>query len=635
LLRLLTSPRIRVILVAGVGVVLALLGFHYHWFNALDLMVYDLGLSVRPSMQSGSDVVVVAIDRYSRQKAFPPPEFPISAHVDEHAEVIRRLDEAGASIIAIDILLDQVDPGLDLSRFIESIDKVGNVCLASAVEERRLAIRQDGSSITEERLVLPSERIPASVYSTGLVNMPVDGDLAIRRSSYGRMFQDEWLPSLPVVLASEVKGQRLGVVEDRSSFYIDYRMVSGSIITIPYIDILTGQDWQSQVRGRAVLIGVTENSLTDVYELPIRGLPATEHGNRLPGPLVLAYATQTLIGDGVVASSPPGVSLLSAIALAFVASLTALGRRLTLNVVLAVALMVGLAVAGTMLVALRVTVPPGGLFISVIFFTAVAGLAVNYVRTRLVFEIQEEELKEISSDLRRAAEIQKRLQPESVPWAEGVDLAGFQIPCKEIGGDYYDAVEIGDGKIGLLIADVCGKGIAAALLMSNLQSNFRRLAVADRTPKELVTDLNRIASQVFTEGRFVTLLYAVLDIGGGRFTYCSAGHMPPLVSASAGEVIELEPGGLPIGPFPESEWEEHEYQLTKGDMLFMYTDGLSEACRSGSDDLFGLTRIKAFLGANRGMTSEEFNQAILRESRRFSGSDQLDDDITFLTVKIA
>jgi CHASE2 domain-containing sensor protein len=634
MLRLLIDARIRLVLVAAIGAAFAVLAFQYHWFDLLDLKVYDLGLSVRPGMQSDSDVVVVAIDRHSRQNAFPPPEFPISAHVEEHAEAIRRLNAAGASVIALDILFDQLDPNLDLTAFVGALNQAGRVCLATAIEERTLAMRSDGSAITEKRLVIPSARIPAGSYCTGLVNMPVDRDLAVRRSSSGRTFQGDWLPSMPAVLAAAVTGREVARVGEGSSFYIDYRLVSSGVTVISYFDILAGDEWESRVRGRAVLVGVTENSLSDIYELPVRGLAGTEHGNKLPGVLVLAYAAQTLIAGGVVTPLREAASLLLAIVLAFAASLTSLGRRLALNVALAVAMIFGLAVLGIVLVAQRVSIPPGGLFISVVFFTAVVGLGANYVRTRFVSEEQEKELEEISSDLKKAAAIQQRLQPESMPQAEGLELAGFQIPCKDIGGDYYDAVDLGGGKIGLLIADVCGKGISAALLMSNLQSNFRQLATANRSPREVVTNLNTIASQVFSEGRFVTLLYAVLDGKTMRFSYCSAGHMPPLVARYDGEVIELEPGGLPIGLFPDFEWAGREYQLQRGDMVLMYTDGLSEAAELGTENLYGVERIRTFLKVNRGMSPGEFNLAIVKEARRFSGSEHLDDDITLMTMKI-
>lgn len=626
--------RIRLIVVAGLGAVVAILAFQYQWFASLDLMVYDLGLAVRSAPEGDTDVVLVAIDKHSRQNAFPPPEFPLSAHVAEHAELIERLSAAGAAFIAMDILFDQLDPDLDLKPFLAALDSARTVCLAAAVERRTLGTKRDGSAIAEERLVLPSDRIPSDAYCVGLVNMPLDRDRAVRRSSYGEGFQGEWLPSMPVAAAAAVSQQGIDIPDDQSPFWIDYRCAGSGITMIPYIDILTSEGWEETVRGRAVFVGLTENSLSDIYELPIGGLPATERGNMLPGVLILAYAAQTLLRGGVITPLGSPYSLILGIALAVGTSLTALGRRLALNVGLVIVFLVGLVACGITATALRLAILPSGLVLGVTFVTAIAGLFVNYLRTRFKSEVQEKELEEISSDLHRAAKIQQRLQPETMPEVEGIDIAGFQIPCKEIGGDYYDVIELGQGRIGLLIADVCGKGISAALLMSNLQSNFRQLAPNTASARQLVTNLNAIASQVFGEGRFVTLLYAILDVSSRCFLYCSAGHMPPLVCRKDGELLQLERGGLPVGVFPDFEWQEHEFQLRSGDLVFMYTDGLSEATMPKTEDLYGEERIRAYIKANFHKAADQFNRDIAREAQQFSGSARLDDDITLLTLRI-
>jgi CHASE2 domain-containing sensor protein len=287
MLRLLLDARIRLILVAGLGAVFAILIFQYQWFASLDLMVYDIGLTVRPVPKAEADVVLVAIDKHSRQNAFPPPEFPISAHVAEHARLIERLSSAGAAFIVMDILFDQLDPDLDLGPFLDALDSAETVCLAAAIERRTIGIESDGSAIREERLVIPSERIPAASYCAGLVNMPLDRDRAVRRSSYGELFQGEWFPSMPVAAASALRQHDIEIPDDQSAYWIDYRCTPSGITTIPYIDILTSNGWEATVRNRAVFVGVTENSLSDIYELPVRGLPAAEHGNKLPGVLIL------------------------------------------------------------------------------------------------------------------------------------------------------------------------------------------------------------------------------------------------------------------------------------------------------------------------------------------------------------
>ena len=634
MLRLLRNTWVRFAFAAIVGIVFAVLASEYHWYQAVDRKVYDLGLGVRSGVESESDVVIVALDKRSRQEAFAPPEFPVSAHIEEHARVIERLTEAGPRVIAIDILFDQIDPGLDVDAFVSALDNAESVCLAAAIEKTTIGMSSGGTAIVEEHLVHPVTRIPENHYCIGLVNMPVDADLAVRRSSCGAMFQGEWIPSMPVMLAIEFCGEDSGILRKRDPFYIDYRFVSGGLSTIPYVNILKTEGWQEIVRDRVVLIGVTENSLSDVYEMPIKGIPGIEHGNKLPGALILAHAAQTLIGASMVKplSSPYG--LLLGIVMALVTSLTALRKRLVLSAGLAITAIIGMLIIGVLLPAVRVAILPSGLLLSVMLLTAVAGLAVNYLHTRLRAGLQERELAEISTDLEKAAAIQQRLQPASMPTIKGVEVAGFQIACKAIGGDYYDVVELGGGKLGLLIADVCGKGISAALLMSNLQSNFHQLAPTMTSTSQLVINLNAIASQVFSDGRFVTLLYAILDVPGRRLAYCSAGHMPPMICHSDGTLEQLERGGIPIGPFPEFDWRESSADLKSGDLIFMYTDGLSEATNPKTDEMYDEDRIMDYLKANHARPPDELVHDIVRAAQEFSRSEHLDDDITLLSCRI-
>lgn len=644
--RLVSSGTLRLFLVAALGAVFALLALRAHWLESADLKIYDLGLSARPERLATSDVVLVAIDKYSRQEAFPPPEFPISAHVQEHARLIDRLTAAGAKAVAFDVLFDQIDPGLDVGPLAASLRKSGRVCMAGAIERRTLALRSDGSAITEERLVMPSERLGDSLYCVGLVNMPVDGDGAARRSSFGRVFQGKALPSMPSVLAAaavdgsvgdawgEFCNHSTGSSRD-STFYIDYRLPRGGITTIPYAEVLLSDGWQEDVRGRVVLVGVTEYGLSDIYESPLPGLPGAGEGDRLPGPVVIAHAAQTLIGKSLVWPLAPVWSVVLCIGLAIAASVAGLSRKIWVSVVLILGCIICIAVVGVLLSALRLTILPAGVAMGVTLFTGAASLLAGYVQTRVVAQLHERELAEISDDLKKAAQIQQSLQPTAMPPVEGFAVAGLQLPCKEIGGDYYDVLDLGGGMVGLVIADVCGKGVAAALLMSNLQSSVRQLAPTAVSARQLVIDLNKTAMRVFTEGRFVTLMYGILDPARREFSYCCAGHMPPILCRADGEVTDLPQGGIPIGILPEFPWQEHTAGLAAGDTLFMYTDGLSEAGRKKTGELFGEDRIKAFLKANCRMAPGEVNREIVRAAQDFSGSAHLADDITLLSLKAA
>ena len=647
--RLLSSARTRFVVVTALGLGFALLALHGRWFRAVDLKVYDIGLSVRPERALPSDVVVVALDKYSRQKAIAPPEFPISAHIREHARVIDRLTAAGARVVALDILFDQMAADLDVQPLATSLEQSGRVCAAGAIERQTLAQRSDGSAITEERLVVPISRLGDGLCCIGLVNMPLDADGVARRGSYGRAFQGRWVPSMPSILAVAARGEGIGTSPDLeaaldvdrsvarvgdSTFYIDYRSAKSGITIIPYADVLLSDGWQSQVRDRVVLVGVTEYGLSDIYQSPVAGLFGSGPDERLPGALVLAYAAQTLISRSLVwpLARPYAVSL--CIGLALAASAAALGKRIFASGGLVLALIVAILAVGVLMSALRVTLLPAGVAAGVTLFTGVVGLLVGYVQTRVAAQLQQRELAEITDDLKKAAQIQQSLQPASMPVVQGVRLSGFQIACKEIGGDYYDVLDLGAGRVGLIIADVCGKGISAALLMSNLQSKVRQLAPAADSACKVVEALNRASVRVFTEGRFVTLIYAILDPGKKEFSYCSAGHMPPIRCRAGGEVGDLPQGGIPVGILPDFAWRDETVRLEPGDVLFMYTDGLSEAKAEKTEDLYGEDRIKAYLAANRDKNPEELNLGIVDAARGFSGSEHLADDITVLTLKM-
>jgi sigma-B regulation protein RsbU (phosphoserine phosphatase) len=243
-------------------------------------------------------------------------------------------------------------------------------------------------------------------------------------------------------------------------------------------------------------------------------------------------------------------------------------------------------------------------------------------------------LQEISSDLKAAHEIQKKLQPEKIPALEGVEIAGLQIPCKEIGGDYYDVIELAKNRVAVLVADVSGKGISGALVMSNLQSVVRTLAPKMTRPSKLFPELSRAVAKIASTGKFVTLYYGILDLATKKFLYGNAGHNYPILCRADGNTSELSEGGLFLGPFPDATWEDTEIQLKSGDLLFIYTDGVTEAAIEKTDEQFGEERLKTYLTENCSWSPGQINQSLVGTLRDFSRSDQFDDDVTILTVKI-
>ncbi len=634
MLRLLLNPLVRLGFVLLLGFFFVFSCFQYQWFSLLDLKIYDLGLNLRSEIHYEPHVVIIAIDRYSRENSFEPPQFPISNHMHQHSRVVERLTNAGAKVIAFDVLFDQLNPQLDLTPFVSALRKAKNVILASAIEKQSLKISRQGRSIQEERIILPSPGIPASLYSLGLVNMPVGPDQVARQSYYGKEFQGKWYFSLPAAMVTSFLGHQAPKMKAVEPFYIDYSLHKFNLPKIRYADILKKEDWRNLVKGRIALIGVTENGLSDSYSSPISGFGGTSQSEKLPGVIILAHATETLLSNNMIAMLPRPLSLLLGILLILGSSLLSLGKRLTLNLVLMIVLPLVLLVCGIILATLNLTILPTGKLIAATLLTLVIGIFLNYSYTKLKSLEQESKLQEISSDLEVAKQIQQKLQPENIPIMEDVEISGLQIPCKEIGGDYYDVIDLKDGKLAVLIADVSGKGISGALVMSNLQSAVRNLATRILSPSRLIEELNSVVCRIVTAGRFVTFFYGILNLPTKNFLYCNAGHNHPVLCRANGEVSYLAEGGLFLGPFPQATWQESQIQLESSDLIFLYTDGVTEAAVGKTEEQFGEQRLVEYLKANFTQKTEAVNQQIIKTLQDFTGQDEFEDDLTILTLKI-
>ncbi|MCI0605274.1 SpoIIE family protein phosphatase [bacterium] len=202
---------------------------------------------------------------------------------------------------------------------------------------------------------------------------------------------------------------------------------------------------------------------------------------------------------------------------------------------------------------------------------------------RSSMRIQEQEALE-------AKEIQKNLLPRRVPQVAGYDIAANTQSVRCIGGDYYDIVQVSDAQTAFCIADVAGKGFPGALLMSNLQAALKPLIRADVRPDELCSRLNRALCEIMPANRFVSLFYGVLDSRKNLLTYCNAGHNPQLLLRAGGMTSELRSSGAILGRFPDWTYTQRKKNLSPGDILLLFTDGMVEACDE-NDEPFGEQRL--------------------------------------------
>jgi serine phosphatase RsbU (regulator of sigma subunit) len=256
----------------------------------------------------------------------------------------------------------------------------------------------------------------------------------------------------------------------------------------------------------------------------------------------------------------------------------------------------------------------------------------NTLHTTL--ERLEEEMRErqrVEHELGVARRIQHALLPKDLPELEGWEIARHYQPAREVGGDFYDFLSLEDGRVGLVIGDVSGKGIAAALVMANSQSVLR--AVAQRgviTPGRVLEDANEVLYDYIPPTMFITCLYAILDPESGGLVYANAGHDLPYLHRN-GEAEELRARGMPLGLMPGMDYEEKEVTLEAGDSALFYSDGLVEA-HDPKREMFGFTRLQTLVAEHGEEPSLE--ETLLEELYSFVGEGwEQEDDITVLTLR--
>jgi sigma-B regulation protein RsbU (phosphoserine phosphatase) len=229
-------------------------------------------------------------------------------------------------------------------------------------------------------------------------------------------------------------------------------------------------------------------------------------------------------------------------------------------------------------------------------------------------------------ELRDAVQAQQRLLPSSIPTIPGCEIAVAWTPARQVSGDYLDLIPLDANRLGISIGDVAGKGLAAALLMSNLQAAVRALAPGVPMPSQLTDRINRILSANLAPNRFITWFYGVLE--GRRLTYTNAGHHAPMLMRAAGERERLTDGGAVVGIFTGGSYEQAEVTLRAGDRLLLFTDGIVEAEDPDGVE-FGEDRLFDLLAAHRTLDATQLRQKIMGALARFTGG-IFEDDATLI-----
>jgi len=241
-------------------------------------------------------------------------------------------------------------------------------------------------------------------------------------------------------------------------------------------------------------------------------------------------------------------------------------------------------------------------------------------------------LKGEQRDLEQARQIQQHLLPVDIPQMAGYDISGASEPARHVGGDYFDVLKLSDSKLLVCIADVAGKGMPAALLMSNIQATVKTLATAIISPKQLCERANRIISNNTSSDKFITFFAGVLDSTNSRFTYVNAGHNPPIVFRPNGSEQLLSAGGAVLGVFEDGSYEQAEVSLSIGDRILLYTDGVTEVM-SPTGEEFGEGRLIDLVKNTATTRAAELQAAIMTNVSQFCRGNFL-DDVTIVAIQV-
>ena len=262
------------------------------------------------------------------------------------------------------------------------------------------------------------------------------------------------------------------------------------------------------------------------------------------------------------------------------------------------------------------------------FFATAAALAIE----KAILHVQALETDRFRQQLDIAREVQTCLLPGSPPSVPGYDIAGLCLSSLEIGGDYFDYIRFRDGRLGLVVADVSGKGVPAALIMATFRAALRTEARREHNIPRVIGEVNRVLRQSMEASRFVTAVYGVLDPGAGSLTYVNCGHNPPVLLSADGTRTLLNHGVSALGMFRGAPPDTETVTLAPGDVLVLYTDGVIETWDSHDDD-YGLPRLETLVRQSAGLDAHTIIDRVVASTQAFTGRSHYDDDFTLMVVR--
>jgi len=676
------------LLLAALSFACALVAPYVGLLQRLELTTEDMRLRLRGSRPVHPAIMTVEIDKTTLQRFDFKWPFPR----DQYAVLFNGLKDAGVRGVGVDLLFlgPDINPPVPGNRITN--DELVAVVIdgdprfvngfyfpLKEADGRDLAPRESVATTPEqstwERF---TTNLPDGVVLLRTTDVPFDmqSDIAAASAAVGHvgLFQDidgtiralplmidyhgrAW-PSMSLLLVSRYLGANwrdlrfthgkaflpypggeLAIpVDGHGQVLINYpgpekAFAPGSISFIDLSDELKRRD-ALQTAGKPVPPGQIDRAAGKIVivcnttkEMAFSDFGQTPFAQNFPLAYTHASVVNSLLRGDFLAKVPrlwqAAVWFVLAVALAIIlAALTPVALALTV-----------LGVIVALLVVSILMVSFGGNIIEVVPPVLMIGM-ISIGHLLRGYIIRDRQRRAQEQELAVARRIQQDLLPRSVLAVNGLEVLGANKPCFEVGGDYFDYFNLADGRIALAIADVAGKGVPAALLMSNLQAILRAECARGTEVPQVPTQANRqLMESLGGNSKFVTFFYGALDPAARRLSYSNAGHNPPLVVRKDGTIEELATGGLILGVFPMAEYDEGSVDLRAGDLVVLFTDGVTEA--ESRHGLYSDERLQELLLRERERSAKEIAQAILDDVDLFSHGRHQTDDVTVVVVKVA
>lgn len=595
------------------------------FWTPLDNRFYNYFNSKR-SVSPWTEVVVVAIDEATRAHVFDNPIYPLSRHVDKHARLTEQLEAAGVRAVVFDLRLTEEDFDKPPDKLVDAFHKSENVYLVMSLIEKR-NVNSNGKQFNVLQGITPHPELLAASRGAYVVDMRFDPDGILRRFRPDPRIEKLDLETLPEHLADFYVAE---------STPIEFPSENRPMPTVSYRDVYRGDEGiRSILRGRIAFVGSVLDETTDYVDVP--RLQSLEEGQKaflLPGVSTLAAITETLLRGAPIRDAPWLVATAWNL-LWCMAAIVVMPRERPIRAALLFfcVLLASLFTTG-LLHSYGGVVFPAGLLLGCLTFSGAFTLISSYIETAKKLVVVDMENENRHKELERARRTQERFLPKNIPIVAGYDVWGVNISSLEVSGDYFDVVDLGESRpLVIVIADVSGKGLPAALIMSNVQAGLHsHFFQKNFCLLSTIRNLNRLICENTDEGVFVTMFLAELDKASGVLRYVRAGHDMPFIVSNDESVQILDSGGLMLGVKLDYNYEIGEVQLGKGDVLCLYTDGVTEA-RNANGDEFQIELLMQVMKMNRGKQAKEMVEQVLLSVKDFAGRSHQDDDVTVVVLR--